>query len=92
MNLAFGFFKSDNDPTGVEDVNGGVRAPKVYADGGKIVVTGAENWSVRVYDMMGRMLATTQESGDPITFDVPAAGVNLVRIADAEVRRVAVVR
>ena len=75
---------------GIEDVN--VRASMVYADGGKIVVTGVEGEEVCLYDMMGRQLATKRENNDSITFDVPMAGVYLVRIGDAEVRRVAVVR
>lgn len=77
---------------GIENVDGNALVHHVYADGGKIVVTGAEGKLVCLYDMMGRQLATWRACNDPITFDVPAAGVYLVRIGDAEVRKVAVVR
>lgn len=80
---------------GIENVDGTVYAPIVYANGGRIVVTGAEGENVCLYDMMGRMLATRQDEdvhgGTPLRFDVPVAGVYLVRIGN-EVHKVAVVR
>lgn len=89
-------FESDNDTTGIDEVDRVTNGPNVYADGGKIVVTGAEGKLVCLYDMMGRLLDTRQgedvHGGTPLRFDVPAAGVYIVRIGDTEVRKVAVVR
>ena len=84
------FFASDNGQTGIETADGDVTSPNIYADGGRIVVTGAEDEEVCLYDMMGRRLASRQ--GEDVHFDVPAAGIYLVRIGDRAARKVVVVR
>jgi len=57
---------------------------------------GSRALDVRVYDAVGRLLATRQGDGlhgdTPLRFDVPAAGVYLVRIGDRPARRVVVIR
>ena len=86
----FAYFSPGEDTTGIEEVDGNVRIPNIYADGGKIMVTGAEGVEVCLYNMMGRLLATRK--GEGIHFDVPTAGIYLVRIGDRAARKVVVVR
>lgn len=86
------FFASDHGQTGIEDADGEADGPNVYADGGRIVVTGAEGEDVSMYDMMGRRIATRQEYNGPVVIEVPAAGTYLIRIGTHPARRVVVVR
>ena len=83
------YFASDNEEEGIEETaEDGV---KLYQSNGQIVVEGAEGSRVMVYDVYGRLLATMRDDGGLLRFDVPAAGVYLVRVGDAPARRVAVV-
>ena len=84
------FFVSDSGPIGIEEAD--KQGIKVYADGSRIVVTGAEGEEACLYDMMGRLAAKGHVENGSITFDAPAAGVYIVRIGDYPVRRVVVVR
>lgn len=65
---------------------------KLYQRNGRIVVEEAEGSHVMVYDVYGRLLATRRDDGDLLRFDVPMAGVYLVRVGNAPARKVAVVR
>ena len=65
---------------------------KIYQRDGQLVVEGAEGHRVVLYDAVGRMLATKREDGEMVRFDVPATGTYLVRIGNAGVRKVVVVR
>lgn len=47
---------------------------KVYSSQGQIVVEGADGNTVTLYDLNGRHLATKQDYGTAIRFDVPATG------------------
>ena len=85
------------DPNGIEDVQ--TVEARIYQREGQIVVEmedGSEPLDVRVYDAVGRLLATRQgagvHGGTPLRFDVPTTGVYLVRIGDGMARRVVVVR
>lgn len=90
------YFSSGSNPNGIVNSDEYSQVHNVYADGGKIVVTGAEGEDVCLYDMMGHLLATRLgegvHGGTPLRFDVPASGVYLVRIGDRAARKVAVVR
>ena len=81
---------------GISEADGDALFHHVYADGGRIVVAGAEGERVCLYDITGRLLATQQDAGvhggTPLRFDVPSVGVYLIHIGNAEVRKVAVVR
>ena len=88
----YAYFAPGEDTTGIEEVDGSVLVPNIYADGGRIVVTGAEGDDVYLYDMMGRRIATRQNCTATFNFDVPAAGIYLVRIGDRAARKVVVVR
>ncbi|MCR5822109.1 MAG: leucine-rich repeat protein [Bacteroidales bacterium] len=74
---------------GIEDVDGyGVG---VYAENGHIVIEGAEGLNVQVYDMMGR-LAGTNNNSSTATFTVPTSGVYIVKVAGFPARKIVVVR
>ena len=83
------YFVSDNEEEGIEEA--AEEGAKLYQSNGQIVVEGAEGSRVMVYDVYGRLLATKRDDGGLLRFDVPAAGVYLVRVGDAPARRVAVV-
>ena len=73
---------------------GGVDAlnAKVYSSLGQIVVEGAEDNTVILFDINGRMIATKQDYGTAIRFDVPASGTYLIKIGNHAVRKVVVIR
>ena len=70
----------------------------VYAYDGRIVVEGAEGMEVRVYDMMGRMVAQSSGTyapaltGTPSKFRVPTSGVYMVKIGNMPAQRVVVLK
>ena len=84
------YFASDNGEEGIEETT--EEGAKIYQSNGQIVVEGAEGSRVMVYDVYGRVLAVKRDDGGVLRFDVPAAGVYLVRVGDAPARKVAVVR
>ena len=63
-----------------------------YQRNGQIVVDGAEGYTVYLYDVVGRLLATKRETAQEVLLDVPASGAYLVKIGDAPARRVVVRR
>lgn len=72
---------------GVETVDA-----KIYLHGGQIVVEGAEGNRVWLYDLSGRLLATRQDSGAPLRFDVPASGTYMVKIGNFTARKIVVIK
>lgn len=73
---------------GIEEVEGGNW--KVYGEALTVVVEGAGNGVVTLYDVAGRRMATQQAVSGAVRFDVPVAGVYLVGVGSAPVRRVIV--
>ncbi len=65
---------------------------KIYTNNGQIVVDGAENNTVWLYDVNGRILATKQDEYSPLCFDVPTTGTYLVKIGNHPARKVVVIR
>ncbi|MBR6292084.1 MAG: hypothetical protein IKR33_04700 [Bacteroidales bacterium] len=71
---------------------------KVYQSEGQVVVEGAENNTVALYDIMGRRLtaapmgSTSYTDGRRVRFDVPTTGVYLVKIGNLPARRIVVVK
>lgn len=65
---------------------------KIYQRNGQIVVEGAEGYTVCLYDVVGRLLATRREAAQEVLLDVPASGAYLVKIGDAPARRIVVKR
>ena len=63
---------------------------RVFASDGRIVVRGGEGLEVKVYDMMGRIVA--EKSDSCTTLEVPTTGVYMVKIGNHSARKVVVVR
>lgn len=72
---------------GVETVDA-----KIYLHRGQIVVEGAEGNRVWLYDLSGRLLATRQDNGAPLRFDVPASGTYMVKIGNFAARKIVVIK
>ena len=49
-------------------------------------------YTVCIYDVVGRLLATKRETAQEVLLDVPASGTYLVKIGDAPARRIVVKR
>lgn len=66
---------------------------KIYQRDGQVVVEGAEQNAVTIYDAVGRSLAVKRDDyGNGIRFDIPASGVYLVKVGNAPARKVVVIR
>ena len=65
---------------------------KIYSNGWQIVVENAEQNTVTLLDINGRALATKQDYGAPLRFDVPATGTYMVKIGRHAARKIVVVR
>lgn len=65
---------------------------KIYSNGRQIVVEGAEQNTVTLFDINGRALATKQDYGAPLRFDVPASGTYMIKIGNHAARKVVVMR
>ncbi|MCR5064195.1 MAG: leucine-rich repeat domain-containing protein [Bacteroidales bacterium] len=78
----------DTIVVGVDEVDA-INA-KVYSSQGQIVVEGADGNTVTLYDLNGRYLATKQDYGTAIRFDVPATGTYMIKIGNHAARKVVV--
>lgn len=65
---------------------------KIYSNNGQIVVEGAEQNTVTLFDINGRALATKQDYSAPLRFDVPVTGTYLVKIGRHAARKITVIR
>ena len=65
---------------------------KVYQRDGQIVVEGADDNTVWLYDVNGRVLATKQDDYSSLHFDVPASGTYMIKIGNHPARKVVVLR
>lgn len=81
-------FERDND--GIDDVD--ANSATVYSTDGKIVVRGAADGDVLVYDVNGRLVCSELRVADGCEFRMAAAGVYLVKVGNAPAKRVIVVR
>ena len=79
------------DVNGVDDVQ--AMNVRLFQRDGKIVVEGAEGYSVSVFDIIGRKIESFDEAiQSPVMIEVPASGVYLVRIGQASAKRVVVIK
>lgn len=71
---------------------GGIEAGgfEVYSVGNTIVVKGAENANVNVYDVIGRRIGESRIQNSEFRMEVPAAGIYLVKVGNAAAQRVVV--
>ena len=89
--LLVAYFASDNgEDEGIEETE--EEKVKLYQRNGQIVVEGAEGYTVCLYDVVGRLLATRRETAQEVLLDVPESGAYLVKIGDAPARRIVVRR
>ena len=65
---------------------------KIYTDGGQVVVDGASDNTVRLYDINGRLLATKQDYCQTLRFDIPTSGSYIIKIGNHPARKMEVVR
>lgn len=78
------------DPTGIEDAeNANV---DIYSADSKIIVKGAENMDIYVYDVNGRVVRTQANATETVEFTMNTTGVYLVKVGNAPAKRVVVVR
>lgn len=63
----------------------------VYQSGNQIVVNGTEGNVVRLFDAVGRMLATKQDPYGEVYFEAPATGTYLVKVGNYQAKRIVVV-
>ena len=82
-------FIIEEDCSAIEDVDD-VDMPQINTVSHGIIVAGADGEQVRVYDVIGRLVATSVASGKII--NVPQTGVYMVQIGDRPARKVVVVR
>ncbi len=75
---------------GIGDIE--VMAATVSCRNGQIVVEGATDVEVVLYDIMGRRLAEQRADGTPLRFSALSAGIYLVRVGQYPAQKVAVMR
>lgn len=80
----------DTINVGMKDVD--VINAKIHISNGQIIVYGAEDNIVRLYDVHGRLLATKQDEFSPLKFDVSSSGTYLIKIGNHKAHKVVVVR
>lgn len=75
---------------GIDDVDGNNIA--IYSTNNNIIVSGAEQQTIRVFDVVGRLVAQRNNAGEEETIAMPNTGVYLVQVGDTPARRVVVRR
>ena len=75
---------------GIDEVEG--LNVKIYQRNGRLVVDGAGQNTVSLFDAVGRTLAVKREDNERIVFDVPNTGVYLVKIGVLPARRILVIK
>ena len=73
---------------GIDDVD--ANGTTIFSQNGNIVVRGAEQQTIRVYDLVGRMLMQTTNAAAEETFRMERTGVYLVQVGNNAARRVIV--
>lgn len=75
---------------GIDDVEG--NDANIYSVDNMIVVKGAENLTIYVYDVNGRCVRKQANATETVEFTMSSTGVYLVKVGDAPAKRVVVVR
>ena len=76
--------------TGVEGIS--ESSNEIYSCNGQIVILGAENATVRIFDMMGRLVCTTNATSNTQSIPVNASGVYMVQVDSKPAQRVVLIR
>lgn len=82
------YFAPGDDTTGIEEADGETFGSKVYVSENRIMVEGCEGETVRVYDIMGRLVYC--QAGGSASVPVLPQGVYLVRLGNHTTQRVVV--
>ena len=64
----------------------------IYSTDSKIIVRGAENNSIYIYDVNGREVTREANATENVEFRMSSTGVYLVKVGNAPAKRVLVVR
>ena len=64
----------------------------IFANGNRIVVNGALNQTVYVFDVNGRVMSHQADATEHVEFTMPGTGVYLVKVGNAPAKRVVVMR
>ena len=75
---------------GIDDVN--ASNITIFSTNNNIIVRGAAQQTIRVYDLVGRLVAQRTGSDIEETIAMPASGVYLVQVGNETARRVVVRR
>ena len=75
-------------PVGIDEVED--ETVIIYAESNRIIVRGAENKTVRVFDVVGRLVAQRTAAGVEEVFNMPNTGIYLIKVDNAPARRVVV--
>ena len=78
----------ENPPVGIGETD--FANIGILAVNGNIYVTGAEGMTVRVYDVMGRLVATAADATEPVA--VQSNGVYIVKVGELPARKVVVLK
>lgn len=81
-------FKANNN--GIDDVD--MDNVTIYSTDSKIIVRGAENRSVYVFDVNGRQVVRETNATETVEFRMATTGVYLVKVGNAPAKRVVVIR
>lgn len=86
--LIKGITEQDNTHTEIE--NAELQEVKIACDRGNITISGAADYTIIVYDISGRMIASKEKSNELETFQVPSSGVYLVKTGNRPIVKVVV--
>lgn len=65
---------------------------KIYSNGSQIVIDGAQGRMVKMYDAVGRLLATKYDSIDHLLFDVPSTGAYVIKVDGIPAKKIVFVK
>ena len=80
----------ERNTDGIDDVD--MSNVTIYSAESKIIVRGAENHSIYVFDVNGRAVASEANAAETCEFRMGSTGVYLVKVGNAPAKRVLVVR
>ena len=84
--LIKGITEQDNTHTQIENTE--LQEVKIACDRGNITISGAADYTITVYDALGRMIASKEKSNGLETFPVPSSGVYLVKAGNRQIVKV----
>lgn len=64
----------------------------IYSRDSQIIVNGAENARIRIFDAVGRLMSTTQSAEEVRVFNMPVTGVYMVQVGNYPAQKVVVVK